>query len=68
MNTVKISPVLIAKEGDRYKINLPAKMNFLWKELNEKKVLLNIIIEIPDFEAQKLRLKSRAEVMVIEKT
>jgi|MonGeyMetagenome_1017769.scaffolds.fasta_scaffold358977_2 hypothetical protein len=38
----------ITKAGQRYLIYLPIELNDLWRELHEKKVELNVIIEIPE--------------------
>jgi len=38
----------ITKAGNRYLVYLPVELNAIWRELHEKKVELNVIIEIPD--------------------
>jgi len=48
---VKIIPIpkrKLSRAGSRYFIYLPIDLNDIWKELHEKKVEVNVIIEIPE--------------------
>jgi hypothetical protein len=38
----------LSRAGQRYFIYLPTELNEIWRELHEKKVELNVIIEIPE--------------------
>jgi hypothetical protein len=38
----------LSRAGNRYFIYLPTELNEIWRELHEKKVELNVIIEIPE--------------------
>jgi len=47
VKTIPITGRRITKAGQRYLIYLPTELNDIWRELHEKKVELNVIIEIP---------------------
>jgi len=47
------SRAVVRMGKDRYLIYLPVSLNFLWRELHEKKVKVRVYIEIPDEEHSK---------------
>jgi hypothetical protein len=47
VKTIPMAGRKVAKAGHRYMIYLPTELNEIWRELHEKKVELNVIIEIP---------------------
>jgi hypothetical protein len=48
VKTIPMAGRRITKAGQRYLIYLPTELNEIWRMLHEKKVELNVIIEIPD--------------------
>jgi len=48
IKTIPITKRRLSRAGQRYFIYLPTELNEIWRELHEKKVELNIIIEIPE--------------------
>ena len=47
VRTIPLAKRGITKSGQRYFIYLPTELNDLWRGLHEKKVKVNVIIEIP---------------------
>jgi hypothetical protein len=48
---IKTVPVMrrrIIKAGNRFFVYLPTDYNDLWRYLHEKRIKVNVIIEIPD--------------------
>ena len=48
VKTIPMAGRKITRAGQRYLIYLPTELNEIWRELHEKKVELNVIIEIPE--------------------
>jgi hypothetical protein len=48
VKTIPMAGRKITKAGNRYLVYLPVELNAIWRELHEKKVELNVIIEIPE--------------------
>jgi hypothetical protein len=48
VGTIPMTGRRLSRAGQRYFIYLPTELNEIWKELHEKKVKLNVIIEIPE--------------------
>jgi tRNA1(Val) A37 N6-methylase TrmN6 len=48
VKTIPMAGRKITKAGNRYMIYLPTELNEIWRELHEKKVELNVIIEISE--------------------
>jgi hypothetical protein len=48
VKTIPMAGRKISRAGQRYFIYLPTELNEIWRELHEKKVELNVIIEIPE--------------------
>ncbi len=44
------SRAVVRMGKDRYLVYLPVNLNYLWKELHEKKVKVRVYIEIPEEE------------------
>ena len=47
VRTIPITKRRLSRAGSRYFIYLPIDLNDIWKELHEKKVEVNVIIEVP---------------------
>ena len=47
VRTIPITRRKLSRAGNRYFIYLPIDLNDIWKELHEKKVEVNVIIEVP---------------------
>jgi hypothetical protein len=48
VKTIPMAGRKITKAGNRYLVYLPVELNAIWRELHEKKVELNVIIEVPE--------------------
>jgi hypothetical protein len=48
VRTIPMTGRRLSRAGQRYFIYLPTELNEIWRELHEKKVELNVIIEIPE--------------------
>jgi hypothetical protein len=48
VKTIPMAGRRITKAGSRYLVYLPVELNDIWRELHEKKVELNVIIEVPE--------------------
>jgi len=47
VKTIPITRRRLSRAGNRYFVYLPIDLNDIWRELHEKKVEINVIIEIP---------------------
>ncbi|MCG2880826.1 MAG: hypothetical protein L7G96_05865 [Vulcanisaeta sp.] len=47
MRTIPLTKRKLSRAGNRYYIYLPTQLNDIWRELHEKKVEVNVIIEVP---------------------
>jgi hypothetical protein len=47
VRTIPITKRRLSRAGNRYFVYLPIDLNDIWKELHEKKVEVNVIIEVP---------------------
>jgi hypothetical protein len=47
VRTIPIPKRKLSRAGNRYYIYLPTQLNDIWRELHEKKVEVNVIIEVP---------------------
>jgi hypothetical protein len=47
VRTIPIARRKLSRAGNRYFVYLPIELNDIWKELHDKKVEVNVIIEIP---------------------
>jgi len=48
VRTIPITKRRLSRAGNRYFVYLPIDLNDIWKELHEKRVEVNVIIEIPE--------------------
>jgi hypothetical protein len=48
VRTIPLTKRKLSRAGNRYYIYLPTQLNDIWRELHEKKVEVNVIIEIPE--------------------
>ncbi len=47
VRTIPLTKRKLSRAGNRYYIYLPTQLNDIWRELHEKKVEVNVIIEVP---------------------
>jgi hypothetical protein len=47
VRTIPLTKRKLSRAGNRYYIYLPTQLNDIWQELHEKKVEVNVIIEVP---------------------